>query len=126
MISAKVKSFYPQFVQAFRDRNLAQANQLTDDFIAPNCIWHDPSSPEPYIGPEGQKKFNQALLEANTDIQTIINDLVEAGDKMIIRGTMQFKEIASGNEIHLCMIEIDRIAGDQIIESWSVSTPGSW
>jgi hypothetical protein len=126
MISAKIRSFYSQMMKAFGDRDMARLDQLADEFIAPNCIWHDPSAPEPYIGPEGQKQFHRAFVDANTDIKVTTNDMFEAGDSMIWRTSMQFKEIASGNTIHLCVIEIDRIAGDQLIESWSVMTPGHW
>ncbi len=98
---------------------------VLDDVFAPNFLNHNP----PFGSPpdrEGLKHANNMFLAAFSEIHTAIDDLITEGDKVVWRWTFSGRNTgpladmpATGKQINMTGIVIDRIVGGQIVERWS-------
>ncbi len=100
--------------------------ELADELIAPNMIDHDPSLPEPVTGPDGIKQLVAGYRTAFPDVRITIDDQIEESDKVVTRWTARgthkgdlWGMSATGNEVTVSGISIDRFEGGQIAESWT-------
>lgn len=76
-------------------------------------------------GPEGIAHFYGALHNAFPDLRFTIEDQIAEGDRVVTRWTAtgthagEFQGIPpTGSSIKLTGIDIDRIAGDKVVECW--------
>lgn len=92
---------------------------LIGEFIAPNYINHNSLSP--VSGPEGVRRINEAEVQAFPDIQTVIEDIIAEGDKVVIRCTDHFTRSSDGISISLPWIEIIRLENGKAVEGWFVA-----
>ena len=100
--------------------------ELADELIAPNMIDHDPALPEPVTGPDGMKQLVAGYRTAFPDVRITIDDQIEESDKVVTRWTARgthkgdlWGMSATGNEVTVTGISIDRFEGGQIAESWT-------
>ena len=100
--------------------------ELADELIAPNMIDHDPALPEPVIGPDGIKQLVAGYRTAFPDVRITIDDQIEESDKVVTRWTARgthkgdlWGMSATGNEVTVTGMSIDRFEGGQIAESWT-------
>lgn len=100
------------FEEVFNRRNLA----LIDEFISPAYTNH--SSSIPILGPAGVKSTIAAELRAFPDLQTIIEDIIAEGDKVVIRCTDHLTRPSDGAKVTLPWIEILRLEGGKAVEAW--------
>ncbi len=98
---------------------------VADEVFAPECITHDPASPEVIRGPEGYKQFVTIFRSAIPDLQLAIEDIIAEGDKVMYRWTSRgthkgdFLGIApTGKQVMITGMGIDRIIGGKVVESW--------
>jgi steroid delta-isomerase-like uncharacterized protein len=99
---------------------------IIDDLFAGDFAGHDTAG-----GTFGREEFRAgvvAMLTAFSDRRVTIDDQVIAGDKVVTRWTATgvhsgpFNGIpATGRQVRLTGISIDRLAGGKIIESWEVT-----
>lgn len=97
-----------------------------DELFARDFAGHDTSG-----GTFGREEFRQgvhAMLSAFSDRQVTIADQVADGDKVTTRWVAtgvhsgDFNGIpATGRQVRMTGISIDRIAGGKVIESWEVT-----
>lgn len=120
-MSAENKSLVRRwYEEVFNRRNPA----AIDEFIAPNCIEHNPF-PGQAPGIEGVKQVIGMYLAAFPDVQVVAQDMVAEEDKVAVRYTArathrgEFMGIApTGKEVTVTGIEIVRIAGGKMVEHW--------
>lgn len=103
--------------------------EAVDELLAADFVdYRAPEGLPP--GPEGTKVFLGAYREAFPDMQTTIEDQIVEGDKVVtrytVRGTHQGDLMMgdqpippTGNTVEVTGINIDRLEGGRIVESWS-------
>jgi len=112
------------FQEFWNGKNLA----IADVIIAASFLDHVPGRPpELPAGPEGFKLWGSALHAAYPDTHYTIDDMLAEGDKVVSRwtahGTHQGALMgiaATGKHVTVTGITIDRIARDQVVESWTI------
>ena len=99
-----------------------------DEIIAPGFVRHDLAGRSAELGPDGVKRLIAGLRAAFPDMQLTIEDMIAAGDKVVARftsrGTHQgpFQGIApTGKQVAWNGVNIYRIAGGKLAETWQLS-----
>jgi steroid delta-isomerase-like uncharacterized protein len=97
--------------------------QALDQMIAADYTPHH--SLNPVLGPEGVKQFVASMQRAFPDLEFNVEDMVSAGDKVVLRWSIQGTHNhelmgipPSRKRVRLTGISIYRIQGDQVTESW--------
>ncbi len=98
---------------------------LIPALFAPDYVPHDPSNPTRRGGIEGARDFIAQLQEGVTDVRYTIEDLIAEGDKVMYRWTLSFRHTGpmmgippTGNSVSFGGVDIFRLAGGKIAESW--------
>src|SRR2546429_7957796 len=112
------------FQEFWNGRNLA----IADKFIAASFLDHVPGRPaELPAGPEGFKLWSSALHAAYPDTHYTIDDMPAEGDKAASRWTAHATHQgvltgipATGKQVTVTGMTIDRIVDDQVVESWTI------
>ena len=99
--------------------------ELVDELFAPNFVLHDPSVPEEVRGLEALKQYITMYRTAYPDTHFTVEDQIAEGDEVVTRwmgqGTHQGELMGiapTGNQVTVTGIEIDRISGGKIEETW--------
>jgi predicted ester cyclase len=94
--------------------------------IAPDAIGRDPALPEPTRGPDGVKQAAMGYRGGFPDLQIAIDDQCAEGELVCTRWTARgtnagdfWGVAATGKQVTVTGITMDRIAGGQVIESWT-------
>jgi predicted ester cyclase len=96
-----------------------------DTLLAPDHVHHVADGD--LTGPEGVKQFVAGLRATFPDMRTTIEDVIAAGDKVVVRftiyGTYQGQSEGmsgppAGKQVHSTGIDIFRLAGGKIVERW--------
>lgn len=99
--------------------------QVWDEVVAPDVVYHFNSGSKPIIGLKANKEFNVSLFQGFPDIKQTIEDVVAEGNKVVYRTTMQgthtgeflgippTQKSAKINDFTLV-----KIANRQIVEWW--------
>lgn len=104
--------------------------EAADEIMAADCVSHGPGSP-PLVGTEQIKRQALLLRGAIPDLQSILNDQVAEGDRVVSRWTGRGTFTGpltlpsgsvepTGKAISFDEIRIDRFAGGRIVESWFI------
>ena len=111
------------FEDIFRKGNLAVVEQI----FASNFVNHDPGAPPGGWPPgsDGAKAVAAAYREAFPDVHFTIEDQIVEGDMVVTRWTAQGTNTGSlfgmpptGKPVTVTGVQIDRIAGGKIVETW--------
>ncbi|QMS91462.1 ester cyclase [Nostoc edaphicum CCNP1411] len=120
MSNEQNKAIVLQFYKAFDNRNIDQALAL----LAPNFVAHIAGVSEP-LNSDSFKKFGMAFYLAFTNSQHTFDEVIVEGDKVVTCGTFtathlgEFQNLpATGRQIKLSIMHIDRINDGKIIEHW--------
>ena len=104
---------------------MADWEQVWDELVSLEVVYHFNSSPEAIVGLKANKKFNASLFQGFPDIKQTIEDIVAEGDKVVYRSTMEgthtgeFLGIPPTNKsVKINDFTLLRIANNQIIEWW--------
>lgn len=99
--------------------------ELFDQLVAPGALSHDPNTLEMGDGPDGYRKVFKMYTHAFPDSRLTIDDLIDAGDKVIHRWTAtgthkgDLGGIAPTNRrIEVTGVTIYRFAEGKIAEQW--------
>ena len=99
--------------------------ELVDELFAPNFVLHDPSVSEEVQGLEALKQYITMYRPAYPDTHFTVEDQIAEGDEVVTRWTGQgthqgeLMGIApTGNQVTVTGIEIVRISGGKIEETW--------
>jgi steroid delta-isomerase-like uncharacterized protein len=124
------RSVQPQenkaIIRRFLEEIFAGGNlELVDELFAPNFVLHDPSIPQEVRGPEGIRQYITMYRTAYPDTHFTIEDQIAEGDRVVTRwtgqGTHQGELMGippTGRRVTVTGIEVDRIAGGKIEETW--------
>ena len=122
------KELIRQVIKGWNSVNgdIAKMRSLFDRYYAPGFIYHDIST-----GDTNREQTIQDMVEylsAFPDLNYSIDDILAEGDKTVIRCTLRtthegtFKGIpATGKQIKVQQVEIQRIAEGKITEAWGFS-----
>ena len=101
--------------------NLAVADELID----PAFVTHGAGGQVVPSGPDGVRQLVTAWRTGFPDGRMIIEDLFAEGDKIVIRMTWVgthtgefYGRAATGRQVSVTSIGIDRIAGGKVVEGW--------
>jgi predicted ester cyclase len=108
---------------------VAMGNMTTvDEIIAPEFVRHDLAGGPEAHGPDGVKLLIAGLRTAFPDLQTTIDDIFSDGEKVVVRFTARgthsgpLQGIApTGREATWCGVNIYRVSGGQIRETWQLA-----
>lgn len=110
------------FEELFNEAKL----DVADEIVTPDHVSHDTSTPEHLPGPEGERQLVNLVRGAFPDGRISIEDLVAEGDRVAVRWTFRgthrgvFMGIApTGKEVEMGAMDLVRIAGGKIAETWS-------
>ena len=99
---------------------------LAEELLAPDFVEHDPAMPEDLHGIEAFKQYVSGYRSAFPDIHIEVEDQVAEGDRVATRWTGtgthegELMGIApTGNRAEVAGMDISRISGGKIAESWS-------
>ena len=101
---------------------------VVDEIIAPDFVRHDLAGTPDVVGVEGVKRMMAGLRTAFAGLQLTLESVVAQDDMVVARftgrGTHQgpFQGIApTGKQVTWAGINIYRIAGGKIAETWQLS-----
>ena len=100
---------------------------VIDEIFASDFVHHEPIVGE-VRGPGGFKKYASILLTAFPDVQLTIEDQIAEGDKVVTRWTCTATHKGeligippTGVQVTWTGIDILRIAGGKVVESWVIA-----
>jgi predicted ester cyclase len=110
---------------ALNDRRL----EVISELVAPDFVRHDLADLFQGVrGPQGARDFVSTLLSALPDLRIEVYDLFGVDDRAVVRYEVRGTHIgadllgatASGRAIVIGGMNIYRVVGEQIIESWQL------
>jgi steroid delta-isomerase-like uncharacterized protein len=111
-------------VEAFNTGDLAAVDRL----FSPDFVDHDPARAGLPPGPAGIRLVWGMLRAAFPDLTVQVEDILVDGDKVVVRaraeGTHQGNFMglpATGKQVAIDLIDINRIADGQIAERWGLA-----
>ena len=125
MATKENKELVRQIIKEWNAANgdVNKKRSLYDKYYAPGFIYHDVSAGD--MSREQAIQDMATYLSAFPDVNYTIDDILAEGDKTVIRCTIQathkgtFMGIpATGKRIVIKGVEIDKIAGGKIVETW--------
>ena len=97
---------------------------VLDELVSKEFVYHEPGSPE-FRGPDGFKQMLTMYRTAFPDLHMHVEDQIAEGDTVVTRWTAHGTHggdlaglPATGKEIHISGIAIDRFADGMIVEEW--------
>jgi predicted ester cyclase len=109
-------------------KNLA----VFDELVSPSFVDHEAEGSAPG-GPEGEKELVSSVAEAFPDWRWDIEDMLAVDDRVITRyvvhGTHRGEFMGAaptGREVAFTGINISRLVGGKIVESWGNSDQLGW
>jgi steroid delta-isomerase-like uncharacterized protein len=122
MLTTDNEAIVGQAVDAFNRGDL----DAVDALFADDYVDHDRYRAGLPAGPAGVKQAWQMVRSAFPDLQATIADLVAAGDKVAVRGVIHGTHggelmgiPATGREVTITLIDVNRIAGGRLVERWA-------
>ncbi len=110
------------FTEAWNEKNLAVLREV----IAEEAAYHDPTTPQPLVGPEGQEMFIGSYHAAFPDTHFTIEDVVAEEDKVVVRwaasGTNQGSLMgmpATGKPVSVRGMTMFTVRDGKVQESWT-------
>jgi steroid delta-isomerase-like uncharacterized protein len=107
----------------FTDFINTASEQLADELISPDAIFHVPGRSEPVRGPGGYLAIIGMMRGGFPDIQWTLEDMIAEGDKVAARFTMRgthrgtfFGVPATGKPIVVQAMNFYRLSGGQFVE----------
>jgi predicted ester cyclase len=120
------KAPFQRFHDATDSRDIDRIAKVIDELVSPDAVIHTPL-PMEGTGPELLKDVFTRLLRAFPDLHITVDDLIEAGDKIVARQTVsgthrgEYMGIPpTGLRVTYAEIFILRFAGGRLAESWGV------
>jgi steroid delta-isomerase-like uncharacterized protein len=111
------------YEEVYNKKNLGAYGQ----FYATDWVCH-PSPPGMSSGLDGMRQWHTLTNKAFPDMQVKLEDILAEGDKIACRWTAtathkgEFMGTpATGKQVTITGIHIDRIAGGKIVETWNYS-----
>jgi len=107
------------------DKGKAQAIAVLDETLADGYVQHDPATP--VEGKAAMQEFLSMLFDAFPDLHLALEELIDAGDRVIYRavlsGTQQAEFMGippTGKRFESPIISVARLAGGRVCDEWQV------
>jgi steroid delta-isomerase-like uncharacterized protein len=101
---------------------------VIDELLTADFVDHEEGPPGSPGGHEGVRFFVTTFREAFPDMQVSMDDVIESGDRIVVRATMRGTQTgelmgipASGNRVELEMIDIVRVEDGRVAEHWGAA-----
>ncbi|MBA4179873.1 MAG: hypothetical protein C0506_04720 [Anaerolinea sp.] len=133
------KEFAPETPGGHAEANVRVIQRWTDDvwnrgrleevaeLVAEGCLRHDAGKPARAISVAENLERIASFRKQVPDLHFINNDLVADGDRVVARFTMTGTDPEKHERFVFSGIEIFRLAGGKIVETWSSETAtGPW
>jgi predicted ester cyclase len=111
------------FEEVYTKKNVA----AIEAFISANHIDHSASTVGSPAGPKGSRQLIGMMLAAFPDLRVTFEDMIAAGDKVVVRLTMHGTQQGAlgslpptGKQVTVSTIDSIRIEGGQIAEEWGI------
>ena len=98
-------------------------DQVTDEFLTADYVWHFPGVHGLPPGPASMKQIGRQIVGDNPEFKITLEDLFMEGDKVAVRCTMHRKDPVSGKLQHGIDIVLSRFVGDKAAEDWELISP---
>jgi steroid delta-isomerase-like uncharacterized protein len=115
---ALARRFYEE---VFNQGNL----DVLDELVTQEHLNHDPTLPDVPLGPEGLKQVTNFYRSAFPDANITVEEQIAEGEKVVnrwrARGTHRAELMGvppSGNRVEITGIDLMRISGGKIAETW--------
>jgi steroid delta-isomerase-like uncharacterized protein len=99
--------------------------EVWEEVVAPDIIWHHCALPAPIQGIEAAKKFNRSLFASFPDIQQTIETIVAENAEVAMRHTLTGTQTGSflgisptGKQITGSGVRFFRMSAGKIVETW--------
>jgi steroid delta-isomerase-like uncharacterized protein len=99
--------------------------EVADELVAPHFLFHSPSRPEPFEGPEGLKQFVTDLRRGFPDLNITIEQVIGEGEYVSIRSRVAGTHLGTyrgipptGRRIAQSQLHMFHIVDGQSHESW--------
>lgn len=100
--------------------------EAIDEFISPNCVFHDPLTPAPIQGVAAHKQLLKTYAEAFPDLHFTIEEQVADGNSIVNRWTATGTHRgnlagipATGRSLSVRGITCNRVENGKFVEVWS-------
>ena len=103
--------------------NKRKSIDLIDEFLSPDYVWHLAGKDVSF---EGVKKAFDSTFSNYPDFNLAAEDIIVAGDKVIVRWTVRGTHKETGEEFLEANISIDRVIGDKFVEGWELGERRGW
>ena len=105
-----------------------RSDAAVDRLMAPHCVVHGLGQDgQDLTGPAGFKPFQQAFLSAFPNLQIRVEDVIEEGDRAVVRfaatGTHTGEGLgfpATGRQMRVNGITIARVENGMLTEGWNI------
>jgi predicted ester cyclase len=101
--------------------------EVADEIVAPDYVRHDPGNPHFAGGPDAVKRHVSMLRGMLPDLTIEIEAVVAEGDTVVVRYTGVASDTVgfmgqppTGKVVRAAAMQMFRIAGGKIAESWAV------
>ncbi|MBI4491907.1 MAG: ester cyclase [Chloroflexi bacterium] len=115
------KALARQLIEIFNQRDVAALGQV----LPTDYVHHDPALPLPTSGLEGYRQATQVFFDAFRDAHMTIEDLTGEEDRVAFRWTFRGTHTGplmgippTGKQVSISAIQLSRVAGGKIVESW--------
>jgi len=102
--------------------------EIIDELVAPDFVEHEPNPPGIPPNREGVKSVFSLYHSAFSDIHAAIDDMIAEDDKVVVFMTVhathtgEFAGIPpTGKRLAVQVLDIFRVAGDQVREHWGLT-----
>ena len=111
--------------EIYNTRDMSVIDRWYDEFLTPDCVYHNPGVGDLAPGRESIKQFVRALYKAIPGFHhNAPDDLIVQGDRVAVRYSVRHTDPPTG-KLQTCMIlAIERYTGDRIAEMWELV--GTW
>lgn len=116
----KIRKDITRAFEIYNTKDMGAIKAWYDEYLAQDCVYLNYGMPD-IVGRDNIKQFAENLYKAMPDLHhNAPEDIIVQGDKVAVRHTVSFTDLASGKRQTLMIVFIDRYSGDQVIEEWEV------
>ena len=103
--------------------NKRKSVDVIDEFISPDYVWHRAGRDVSF---EGVKRAFESTFSKYPDFNLTAEDIIVAGDKVIVRWTIRSTNRETGEKFLDATISIDRVIGEKFVEGWELGEEKGW
>jgi steroid delta-isomerase-like uncharacterized protein len=114
-------AFINQVAEMWNSKDL----DMLDELYAPDVLWHHVEFAEDSIGLDAAREFGTVALAAFPDLDTVLDEILVDGDKIVLRFTQTGTNTGSwagnpptGRTVKVSGVAIYQLADGKVVEQW--------